>query len=109
MVTGLLAADTCTSRSVSQCADTTRMARGSPMSLPHWRSERVKALSWIAFIGLPWPTKIAGARPLISGRSSGASGCGSCAPELRHAASKPPATAIAEPASTMRRVGEWEG
>jgi len=53
MVAGLLAVETCTSRSVSQCAETTRMARGRPRSLPHWRSMRVKALSWIAFIGLP--------------------------------------------------------
>src|SRR5688500_17680468 len=60
----------------------------------------------MAFIGPPWPMKMAGARPFMNGRSSAGSDCDVCAPEARHAASKPPATAIAEPARRTRRVGE---
>jgi hypothetical protein len=40
-------------RDVSQCAETTTMARGRPISRPQRCSVRVKRLSCTAFIGEP--------------------------------------------------------
>jgi hypothetical protein len=47
--------------------------------------------------------KMAGARPVISGRSSGGSGGTSAAPEVRHQLASPDATASAEPPSRIWR------
>src|SRR5688572_2199464 len=43
-----------------QCAETDRMAFGGVMLLPMRRHPSVQALLAMAFIGLPWPKKIAG-------------------------------------------------
>lgn len=50
---GFAVADTRVSRSLSQCAETMRMALGRPSASPHWVRVCVKRLLWIAFIGLP--------------------------------------------------------
>src|SRR4051812_46348859 len=48
---------------VCQCAETDRIAAGRGSSAPQVRSRRVNALSEMAFMGLPCPTKITGMRP----------------------------------------------
>ena len=50
---------------MTQCAEITRMASGRRRDFPNELQAAVKRLGSMAYIGLPWPTKIAGWRWLV--------------------------------------------
>src|SRR6185369_9710476 len=64
MVRGLAIAVTAVDP-INQCADTTRMPRGLPITVPMRFQALVKPLSSNVFIGLPWPINKAGIRCVL--------------------------------------------
>ncbi len=77
MVRGLAMAVTAVT-DVSQCAEMARMALGLAKPAANLAHMRLVSLSWMATMGLPWPTKAAGmawalVMDLYSAASAGAS------------------------------------